>query len=570
MPNQIHTTSKNTVLDDLTTKLKKNISDAGFHIVEQSWSNPIANIWSVTICDKFCSVLITNGIGHSKKNALSCALNEFTKYLSTRYFWTDYYLGDEISNNKYLQSSNEKWFRANSNDSWPEGVLNDELCQFYNPVGELNASNLIDLNSCNHERGICCIPYERVGTDESTNFPINLVDNIYARNGISSGNTNAEARVNALSEIIEHYVQFKVIAEGISLPNIPAFVLNQYPHIQSTIKEIEVDGCSLLIKDASLDDKYPVISAVLLNSNKQSVSSCFAAHPKFDIAFERVLTKLIKNNHLNQFDNFSEAGFDLDEISSPNNLEKQFIESQGVTAWDSLSDNPDFDFIDWSNKFSNINTEQEYKQLCEMIHREGNDIFISDYSDMDLYTCRVIVPGMSEVYPVDDLVWENNNLGASVRDQILKPNKTIQECERLIENLEDLNQEDEYLVSNLIGMPADTDSIFSDLCVAELILLLALKTQDNERMQEGCEWLLHFKQINPYRLKTYKCINTILQLDNMTDYASVLEKLYTREVLSDALALINGEDVFPLVSDWKMHASLIVAYKKILNNQDLA
>ncbi len=94
--------------------------------------------------------------------------------------------------------------------------------------------------------------------------------------------------------------------------------------------------------------------------------------------------------------------------------------------------------------------------------------------------------------------------------------------------------------------------------------MLALKVQDNERIQEGCEWLLHFKQINPERLKVYQCIDTLLQLDVMVNYADSLTKLYGKNVLNDALALIDGEDIFPLQSDWKMHDLLIESYRKVL------
>jgi hypothetical protein len=50
----------------------------------------------------------------------------------------------------------------------------------------------------------------------------------------------------------------------------------------------------------------------------------------------------------------------------------------------------------------------------------------------------------------------------------------------------------------------------------------------------------------------------------MVNYSNSLAKLYSKSVLNDALALIDGEDIFPLESDWKMHESLIEAYRKVL------
>ena len=93
--------------------------------------------------------------------------------------------------------------------------------------------------------------------------------------------------------------------------------------------------------------------------------------------------------------------------------------------------------------------------------------------------------------------------------------------------------------------------------------MLALKAKDSERVLEGCEWLLHFRQINPQRLKTYQCIYTLLQLDGMSQYGEALGKLYGEKVVNDALSLIEGEDVFPIESDWKMHGLLLEGYEKV-------
>ena len=569
-----HSHNKKTSLEDSIAKLNQKLLDIGINIIEKSCFNPVANVWSVSICDHDCTILCSSGHGISKNTALSSALNQYVEQLSTRHFWSDYYLGGEVANSKFVHSVNEKWFQTDANGSWPDGVLNGkhglELRDFYNPDGELNISSLIDMNSANVERGICCIPYQCVSTGEMTNFPVNIIDNLYVSNGIASGNTVEEARVNALSEILGCYIQFKIIAEGLSLPDIPDEVLSRYPDIQTSIQEIEIAGYSLLAHDASLAGQYPVIAMTLLDPKNQGVCSCFAAHPKFELALGRALTGLFQGRDFGHTDGCAEAGFDMDEIASPNNLEAHFNSSKtqvssGIVAWQFLNDESDYEFVDWDKQ--DFTSKQEFQELCNLVHGEGNEIYISENYEVGLNTCRIIIPGMSEIYPVDDLILENNNAGIGVREQILKEDKTLAECELLIQDLEDLNQEDHCLVSSLIAMPADSDSIFIDLCVAELITLLALKVQDNERIQEGCEWLLHFKQLNPRRLKTYQCINTILQLDNMTNYATALEKLYTRAILNDGLALIDGEDAFPLTSQWKMHGLLVEAHNKLILNQ---
>lgn len=564
MPTQTTILGKDATLEDSITSMQAKLSGLGFHIIEQSWLNPIANVWSVHIRDKDCPLLFTNGKGASKKAALASALGEFFERLSTHYFWADYYLGDEIAQSKYVHYKNEKWFAPDAEGYWPEGVLNEELQAFYDPTEELEPAGLIDVNSSNSERGICTLPYVCERSNETIYFPVNIIGNLYVSNGMSAGNTRYEARVQALSEIFERYIKFKIIAEGISLPDVPNEVLQRYPKIVEGIKELESAGFPLLIQDASLGGKYPVMVVTLLHPKNQGVYASFGAHPRFEVALERALTELLQGRGLDALDGFAEAGFDLDEIGSPQNLETHFIDSSGIISWEFLKHKPDYPFNDWNNAQQALqNTEDEYNWLVEKIHDEGNDIYIADYNELGVYACRILVPGMSEIYPTDDLIWENNNIGIHLRKDILTSNKSIADCEQLIQKIEDLALDDQHPVAALIGMPADQDNIFSDLRIAELVTLLALKAADTERVQEGCEWLLHFKQINPDRLRTYQCIHTLLQMDGISQYGKALEKLYGASTLEKALSLIEGKDIYPLESDWKMHGLLIEAYQKV-------
>ena len=40
-------------------------------------------------------------------------------------------------------------------------------------------------------------------------------------------------------------------------------------------------------------------------------------------------------------------------------------------------------------------------ELVNAIHAEGRDIYVADFTHLGVYACRIIVPGMSEIYPVD-------------------------------------------------------------------------------------------------------------------------------------------------------------------------
>lgn len=121
----------------------------------------------------------------------------------------------------------------------PEGILDARLRRFYDPDGALAGSQLIDLQSGNEERGICALPFTRQSDNQTVYIPMNIVGNLYVSNGMSSGNTANEARVQGLSEVFERFVKNRIIAESISLPAIPTDVMARYPNVVEAVETLE-------------------------------------------------------------------------------------------------------------------------------------------------------------------------------------------------------------------------------------------------------------------------------------------------------------------------------------------
>ncbi len=137
---------------------------------------------------------------------------------------------------------NEKWFPLTENDDVPEGLLDARLRAFYDPENELTGSQLIDLQSGNEARGVCGLPFTRQSDNQTVYIPMNIIGNLYVSNGMSAGNTRNEARVQGLSEVFERYVKNRIIAESISLPEIPAEVMARYPAVMESIATLEAEG----------------------------------------------------------------------------------------------------------------------------------------------------------------------------------------------------------------------------------------------------------------------------------------------------------------------------------------
>lgn len=220
---------KDAALEDSIARFQQKLLDLGFDIEEASWLNPVPHVWSVHIRDKECALCFTNGKGATKKAALASALGEYFERLSTNYFFADFWLGDTIANGPFVHYPNEKWFPLTENDDVPEGLLDARLLAFYDPDDQLTASMLVDLQSGNDERGVCGLPFTRQSDGETVYIPMNIVGNLYVSNGMSAGNTPNEARVQGLSEVFERHIKNRIIAESISLPEIPAEVMARYP-----------------------------------------------------------------------------------------------------------------------------------------------------------------------------------------------------------------------------------------------------------------------------------------------------------------------------------------------------
>ncbi|MDD5366346.1 MAG: 30S ribosomal protein S12 methylthiotransferase accessory factor YcaO [Gallionellaceae bacterium] len=559
---------KDASLEASIATMQARLAALGFHIEERSWLNPVAGIWSVHVRDRDCPLLFTNGKGATRLACLASALGEFFERLSCNYFWTHYYLGEASARRGYAHYPRERWFQPDQDGAWPDELLTPELHRFYNPEGSIGADLLADFNSGAAERGICALPYVRERDGAQVWFPVNIIGNLYVSNGMSAGNTMAEARSQALSEIFERHVKFRIIAEGLCLPDVPDTVIARYPRIVDGIQALRKAGFGILVKDASLGGQYPVMNVTLLHPGDQGCFASFGAHPRFEVALERALTELLQGRALEALAGFPEPGFDLEEIASAPNLEIHFVDSSGVISWNFLGDRPDFAFADWN--FSTT-TAEDYAWLVARIHADGRDIYCADFSHLGVYACRILVPGMSEIYPVDDLEWENNAAGSAMREAILHlPDLDDEECADLLDDLNEQGFADQRPVAALIGLAADAGSFWQDLRVGELKTLLALAIGDTEAVREGCDWVRHFQQIDPARRLVYHCIDSLLKLADAEPYRAALGQLYGAQALAQAEALLGRELRFfgiaapgLALAGCDMHQRLLAAYAKL-------
>lgn len=559
---------KDASLESTIATMQAKLLARGFKLNESSLLHEVDGIWSTHMKDNDCPMLFSNGKGATELAARASAYGEFFERLGTHYFWTHFYLGETRANAAFVHYPQEKWFAPTEDGKWPSEILNQELHAFYNPDGEIDSEVLVDLNSGNVARGICALPYTRLRDGAVTYFPVNIIGNLYVSNGMAAGNTLQEARTQALSEIFERAIKYRVISEGLCLPEVPDEVVNRFPNIKAGIAGLRAAGFGILVKDASLGGKYPVMNVTLVHPKDQGVFSSYGAHPRFEIALERAMTELLQGRALDSLEGFPEPGFDMSEINAVANLEIHFVDSSGVISWNFMSDKPDFPFVDWN--FSNT-TEEDYHWLIDCIHAEDKDIYIADFSEQGAYSCRILVPGLSEIYPVEDLEWENNSIGNAIRPSMLRLNDLSEdECHELLADLQTMNLNDERPLWEILGLAIPLGTPWKQLRIGELKTLLALAVEDREAILEGCDWINHFGDLEPRRRLVYRCIESILNVDDIELYRRSMVLLYGDATVRQAEALLNQSERFfglmPLGANMEgsaMHQTLLAAYDKL-------
>jgi ribosomal protein S12 methylthiotransferase accessory factor len=557
-----------TTIETMLGKLQR----VGIEIEEVSWLNPVPEVYSVHVRDRHCHANFTNGKGTSRKACLASALGEFCERFSTGLFFADYYLGPALADEAPVYGPRERWLPCSAGD-WRDSLLNEQLWTFYDPDGELEPEHLVGGNTEPDGRGICVLPYTALGDGKTVWFPVNLLANLYVSNGMAAGNTKTEARVEALSEILERYVKNKVIAEGLCLPRVPEAVVARFPRIHGMISELQAHGYHLRVADASLGGHFPVVSVTLINPDCGSVFASFGAHPCFEIAFERTVVELLQGRRLDQLDGFQPPTFDLASVAEAYNLEEHFVSSSGRLCYDFFREKADYPFVDWNYE---AGTAEECAFLGETIRRAGFEVYVADFEPLGVYACRIIVPGMSEIYGVDDLQWNNKNEGAMFRREILALNKLVPaDWQELLECLEEGGHADAANVAEFIGILPDPGSPWESLRLGELKAMLCLAIGDHEESLQWVEWCLNMGHLSPEKIRHCRCLQALLHIalerdGDFADYAPSLILMYGEDTLAETLRVLRREERFaglvfsgPGLQGFQAHASLLQAYDKL-------
>ena len=568
---------KDLPLEQTIANMSGILAGLGIKIEIASWRNIIPNVWSLHIRDAHSPMCFTNGKGATKESALASALGEYIERLNNNHFYAGAYWGEDLANSEFVHYPNERWFKPSKKDALPKEILDAYCLKIYNPDGELKGMHLIDTNSGNVARGICSLPYVRQSDKQVVYFPSNLVENLFVSNGMSAGNTLAEAQVQCLSEIFERAVKREILEGEICLPDVPTHVLDKFPKIVAGIQGLEAQGFPVLVKDASLGGTYPVMCVTLMNPRTGGVFASFGAHPSLEVALERSLTELMQGRSFEGLNDLPQPTFESHAVTEPYNFVEHFIDSSGIVSWRFFSDKADYEFVEWDFAGRGITANvDEAASLFGILKGMGKEVYTAVHDQLGAIACRILVPGYSEIYPVEDLIWDNTNKALLFREDILNLHQLDDtRLAALLERLEN-NELDEYAdIATLIGIEFDENTEWGQLTVLELKLLINLALKQLEAALDLVGAFLQYNDNTIERKLFYQALKVVLEVAlneelQIESYEHNFRRMFGNARMDAVLASVDGSVRFYGLSLTSMtleglgrHQRLIDSLKKL-------
>ena len=508
--------SKTAPLEESIKKMRAALSDVGCEVIFQEENHPLTNCYSVNLSSiEAPRHIYSNGKGMESDACVASALGEYIERLQTNNFFIDFYLP------KRTQYPDEVAF------DFFDDYIDEDLLAIYDPNGELSGEDLVDFNS-DYTDKILSLPFIKNSSQERVYIPQNILANLYVSNGLATGNTPKEAQVQALSEIYERYVKLDIIKNGYALPSFADELIKSFDKLYSDVSALRDLGYIVEVLDASLGGQFPVTAISLIYPKTSSLFVSFGAHPVLQVSLERTMTELMQGRTLNGLDDFETPTFDMSMVESSFNLESHFVDSNGKLGFGFLSSKKSFEYAAW--RYNGKGCEDEYNYLLSILEDMEKELYIREYEYLGFYSCQIIVPGISEVYPIEDLIYNNKNSGKLIRHMVLNMNES--DAADILDAIEPLD--DSLHVDKYIGVIFKNSFTMAEL-KAQMHLMLG-------NTQEALEIFAYSEN------RLAKPLAELIIMENeghsYEDYKEALENIFGKENLKKALHVRDKKEFF--------------------------
>ncbi len=294
------------------------------------------------------------------------------------------------------------------NYEWLEGYVNshqDNLKDGHLPIEKL-LCNQTHLHPAavekikNSRMAMHWVDGYSVMQDKTVKVPINFIAYINASNGMAAGNTLEEALIQAACEVFERYTQIQIIKPEKSVPSIDKDTLES-DHLKSMMAFYEKENVEIILKDFSMEGRFPSIGALFINHNIRPgrlEHKILVPGVSFNMgeALSRCLTEVMQGRNTLKMPSPS-----LDRpVSHRSRVENLYLLFKCCISQKDISFLEKGDTIAYRDlKSKSIFSEIEgIKKIC---HALETDFIVLDLTHpvLEFPVVRVVVPGISDFLP---------------------------------------------------------------------------------------------------------------------------------------------------------------------------
>lgn len=509
-------------------------------IVLQEWNSAMKGSYSVLLRVKGTN-LYSNGKGVAEEYALASGYAELMERLQTMALFRFHceYSEEVMHHAGYLYTPDEVKVA-------PEEIAENES-KYVLPVnvaaGNEKLAILKDwLKIENSQMAtdkpaeyIYTIPFMNIENDERKYIPVKMLDLLCGSNGMCAGNQYEEAMVQGLSEVCERYVNKIIIRECLTPPTIDMeYIKANCPISYQMIQSIDSQYYKVIVKDCSLQKKYPVAAVICIDTRSAKYFVKFGAQPHLDIAIERCMTEMFQGRNLKNTEWLKEFFYSYDQDFVEKNLSNILHTGDGYYPYEFFMESSEkFDAWYYEGNDNKVFMEQ----LINLIQNNGYSIYVRDWSFLSFPTYQIVVPGFSNLYDAIEERIEWHCMYHEARENVKHIDQlSPKEFNKIIKFMELNRYDNRFGILELIGIPVNRNSKWSTL------------------KKDYFQALYYYGEVE-YE-KAYSCINTYAQQNN-----NVVSRCL-RHIMALRVKKVDEREIFASLNDF--YSKDIINYVKYL------
>lgn len=379
-------------------KLKKLLKKIGIEVEEKWTKQSSVDTYSLRICIKGTD-MGQNGKGMTKDFAMASGYAEFFERMQNGLF--RFRMEKPTKELPFSNAPDEKHLDIDdimNNNSFINYILEknhmDEKDKFEQK--EFIKTILNENSKIVDKEDYLYIPYYSVKNKDIEYIPDRLFSYLYDTNGMCAGNSNEEALIEGISEILERYAGMKIFKDRLSLPEIPDEYIKKFPKVYEMKEKLKKnDGYYFKLVDCSFGGKYPVAGLYIIEKNTGRFGFKMGAHPDYGIAMERCFTEAAQGRDIYEYAETCLFDFYASEDSKERNLTEFIFADLSAVPYQVIGQKTDFKFVEMPD-VSNLNNKEILKKLVSQILKEGKDILIRNVNVLGFPAFSIAIPGMSE------------------------------------------------------------------------------------------------------------------------------------------------------------------------------